>query len=159
MRRACSETLGIFLFVAVVAFTTNFVRSDNLPLIREKPAIHRDLSKGDEEGTFLTIEQFLGSMKRSEVVILDARPKEDFDEARIPGARSLPEDLCAEQFPQVLQSVAFEQEIVVYCSGRECDSAEEVAAFLTDVGFGNTKVYPGGWEEWEELGLPVESSY
>ena len=154
MRRSCIEALGLFLFAVAIAMSANAVRSDGLPLIRGKVS-----PDGGQTGYFLSLEQFLGVMKHPGIVILDARPKEDFDEAHVPTARSLPEDLCADQYPLVLQDLPFDHEMVVYCAGIECESAEEVAVFLQDMGYSNTKVFPGGWEEWEEVGLPVESGY
>ena len=152
MKRSCLEALGILIFAAAVAFGANVVRSDSLALIRENSAYRNDSATDGDRKAFLTIELFLESMKHPGIMILDARSKEDFDEAHIPGARSLPEDACAEQYTLVLQNHPFDQELVVYCSGSECESAEDVAIFLQAVGYTNTKVYSGGWEEWEELG-------
>jgi rhodanese-related sulfurtransferase len=159
MKRSFVEALGIILFAAVVAFGAHFARSDSLPFIREKPGQDTNADGEKSDGSVLTIEQFLEAIKQGGVVILDARPKEDFDEAHIPGARSLPEEVCVEQFSQVLAGFPLQQEIVVYCTGIECGSAEEVAALLVDAGYANTRVYAAGWEEWEALELPVESSY
>ena len=153
IKRSCIEALGILAFAAALGLGANFFRSDGLSLIRENPVHHTASGNGSETEDFFTIELFLEAMKRPGSVVLDARPEEDFDEAHIPGALNLPEEVCAEEFPYVLQDLPFDQEIIIYCSGIDCGSAEEVAAFLSDVGYTNTKVYLGGVGRMEGAGV------
>ncbi len=159
MKQTFLEALGIFLFTIAIAFTANYVRSDGLSLVREGSARQPRMSEGGEAETILSLEAFLNVRKHPGVVILDARPADDFEQAHIPGARSLPESDWAKLLPRVLQNLSFDHEIVVYCSGIECESAEEVAARLQEVGYSNVKVYAGGWDEWEEHDLPFESNH
>jgi rhodanese-related sulfurtransferase len=146
-KRSFIEALGVLLFSAFIAVATNYVRSDGLPGIREIPAHNTGLTNG-KQAAFLSLDAFLEVMQHPGVLILDARPAEDYEEAHIPGAQSLPETEWADHLPLVMQDHAFDDEIIVYCSGFECGSAEEVAVLLQDFGYMNVRVYAGGWEEW-----------
>ena len=156
-KRSFIEALGIFLFSSVIAVAINYMRSDGLPVIREGPTDYPISTKGEQTAGFLSLDALLEMIQRPGVLILDARPADDYEEAHIPGARSLPENEWEEHLPLVMQRHAFDGEIVVYCSGVECDSAEEIAALLQDVGYVNVRVYAGGWEEWVGHKLPLES--
>ena len=49
-----------------------------------------------------------------------------------------------------------ESPVVVYCSGEECGSSEDLAYELQAEGFTNLYVFKGGWTEWSENGHPIE---
>ena len=49
-----------------------------------------------------------------------------------------------------------DQDIVIYCTGPECDDSELLARELYAIGFTNIMVYKGGYEEWIDTGLAVE---
>jgi len=154
MKQALREAIVIVLCAVAVALAANYFRPDGLALVRTA-----DTGDDGKAGTVISIEKFLETLKSPATVILDARSHEDFETAHIPGAKSLPEGKAMEEYPFILHDSPFDRTIVVYCSSLECDSAEEVAMLLRDVGYSNVKVYAGGWEEWEELGLPYETSY
>lgn len=40
--------------------------------------------------------------------------------------------------------------------GENCDLSHELALFLKQMGFPNTRVLVNGWTVWQELNLPVE---
>ncbi|MBW1678538.1 MAG: rhodanese-like domain-containing protein [Deltaproteobacteria bacterium] len=47
-------------------------------------------------------------------------------------------------------------EIITYCEGIECSSAEDLSVLLKEIGYEDVKVFTGGWEEWTENGMPVD---
>jgi len=49
-------------------------------------------------------------------------------------------------------------QVVVYCTGGQCEDSEFAAIMLRDAGIQrqNLFVYPGGINEWSALKLPVE---
>ena len=47
-------------------------------------------------------------------------------------------------------------EIVVYCSSEDCDDSIVTATKLRELGYTNVKHYPGGKNEWRDLGLLLE---
>lgn len=154
MRTKVLHAFGILVASAALALGANALRSDGVPLIRTKPPSAATESHGV---AVISLGSFLEATTRPGVVILDARPAEDFEEAHIPRAQNLPSEASEEQFAAVLQDLGYDQEIITYCSGIECDAAEEVAAQLLDRGYMNVKVFSGGWEEWMNSDLSIES--
>ena len=47
-------------------------------------------------------------------------------------------------------------EIVVYCSGPDCEDSVATAQRLQELGYTSVWHYPGGKNEWRERGLPLE---
>ena len=45
--------------------------------------------------------------------------------------------------------------VVLYCSGDECGSSEDLAYELQGEGFTNLYVFKGGWTKWSENGHPI----
>ena len=46
--------------------------------------------------------------------------------------------------------------LVIYCSGDECGSREDLANELQDEGFSNLLVFRGGWTAWDSNGHPTK---
>jgi rhodanese-related sulfurtransferase len=89
-------------------------------------------------------------------VFADARPAEDFAEAHLPGAVSIPIGDFAEAFLRVQMRISPTQPFVVYCSGPECDESLILARWLKQTGVSRVSVFVGGMEEWREAGYPIE---
>ena len=81
---------------------------------------------------------------------VDARPDNEFEADHIPGAIPLNEDRWNELLPQFLAQWTPEKHIVVYCSSKSCNLAEDVAKRLRDEAKlpNDIRVLSGGWEEW-----------
>jgi rhodanese-related sulfurtransferase len=92
------------------------------------------------------------------VVFIDARDDAHYAEGHVPGAYKLdryhPEkDLAADLTP--CQGA---EQIVVYCTGGECEDAEYAALLLRDTGIPIEKlfVYGGGFDDWSANHLPIQ---
>jgi rhodanese-related sulfurtransferase len=92
------------------------------------------------------------------VVFIDARDEEHYVQGHIPGAYPLdryhPEKDLAADLPPCENA----EQVVVYCTGGECEDAEFTALLLRDAGVSNQKifVYGGGFEDWSGSHLPLE---
>ncbi len=83
------------------------------------------------------------------VIWVDARPAEEFEQDHIPGAFSLNEDRWNELLPQFLGQWSPEKKVVVYCNEQSCNASREVAKRLRDEAqLKNVFVLDGGWESW-----------
>jgi rhodanese-related sulfurtransferase len=97
--------------------------------------------------------------QQGSIAFIDARDEQHYREGHIPGACEFdpyyPEKYFATVFP-VCQAA---EQIVVYCSGGDCDDSESAAIALRDVGIANRKlfIYTGGFTEWITNGLPIEN--
>src|SRR5262245_55066236 len=87
-------------------------------------------------------------------VLAEALPEKYYQDWHLPSARHLPHDqvraLAAARLPQK------SAEIVVYCASRTCQNSHIAASILEQLGYTNVAVYPGGKEDWQAAGLPVE---
>ncbi len=53
------------------------------------------------------------------------------------------------------EAIPFEQVMVVYCSGGDCEDSKILSEKLGMTGFYNIYVYKEGFPDWERRGLPV----
>ena len=87
-------------------------------------------------------------------VLAEALPEKYYEDWHLPTALHLPHDqvrmLAGDRFPQK------SAKIVVYCASRTCQNSHIAASILEQMGYTNVAVYPGGKEDWEAAGLPVE---
>jgi rhodanese-related sulfurtransferase len=83
------------------------------------------------------------------VIWVDARPGNEYDQDHVPGALLLNEDRWNELLPPFLAQWSPEKSVVVYCSTKSCNLAGDVARRLrTEAQLKNVFVLEGGWEEW-----------
>lgn len=93
----------------------------------------------------------IDKMNRHEVVILDVRPEEEFLNAHIKQALSIPKKNLEER----LNELPDDKEIVVYCRGPLCLMADEAIEILNKHGF-NAARLENGYPDWAAKNLPVE---
>jgi rhodanese-related sulfurtransferase len=92
------------------------------------------------------------------VVFIDARAPDHYAASHIPGAYSLdlyhPEKDLADDLTPCQNA----EQVIVYCTGGECEDAESTALMLRDAGIPNQKifVYGGGFEDWSANHLSLE---
>jgi rhodanese-related sulfurtransferase len=93
---------------------------------------------------------------KGDVLFVDARSQNDYENGHIAGAISLPIGQFEKRIGFFLNRYPPEQPIVTYCSGRNCEDSHELARFLSDVGFTNVRFFIDGFPAWEAEGYPVE---
>lgn len=86
--------------------------------------------------------------------VIDVRPKGEYDQGHIAGARSIP----LEELEARLDEIPVGVEVVAYCRGPYCVFADEAVSLLKSRGLGASKLSIG-LPDWRQLGLPVEQSY
>lgn len=94
-------------------------------------------------------------------LFIDARKPERFAEGHIPGARNLrtPDiDLRYGTDPALERY----KNLIVYGENPGTATVNAMAKRLIEAGYNGfvkkrVKVFPGGWEEWEITGLPIDS--
>jgi rhodanese-related sulfurtransferase len=88
-------------------------------------------------------------------VLLDARSREAFDEAHLPGAVSAPHAELTAEWARDLMVERDAELLVTYCWRTSCNAATKAAARLAAFGL-PVKEMIGGIEGWQAEGLPVE---
>ncbi len=93
------------------------------------------------------------------VIFVDARNQDDYQEGHIPGAYELDPYHPEKEFGTVLPICQGAEEVVVYCTGGDCEDSDTAAILLQDDGVPDRKlfVYGGGFTAWEAARLPVET--
>jgi rhodanese-related sulfurtransferase len=90
----------------------------------------------------------------SEIVVIDARSREAYSQAHIPGAVSFPHREMTEESTRRLDR---SKVYVVYCDGIGCNASTKGAYNLARLGF-RTKELLGGLDWWRRDGHPIASS-
>jgi rhodanese-related sulfurtransferase len=155
-KRAAWQVPVLVILSAVAAVAVNALREDRLPLVGDFSVAARittatgermDISLNEAEKLFFTYA----------AVFIDARSEEEYARGHIQGALSLPWHDVDLNFIAVTQDMDMETQIVTYCDGETCELSHDLALFLRDAGFVNTRVLVNGWTLWQQAGLPTES--
>lgn len=113
------------------------------------PALHavQEPLKADEVGMKEVHERWKGG-----VIWLDARPRDQFQQEHIPGARLLNE----QEFDSLLLELLDELQtaskpVVIYCGGQKCEASRHVREkLLTLVPLEDCFILKGGWPAWKQ---------
>lgn len=97
-------------------------------------------------------EHLLEQARKGDVVVIDVRPRTEFETAHLPFARSMP----VAEIELRLAELPTDVEIVAYCRGPFCLMSDEAVALLAAKGYRVRKLLDGV-SEWLAAGLPVES--
>src|SRR5262249_34381459 len=94
------------------------------------------------------------------IIFIDARNDEHYQQAHIPRAYQFDHFHPENYLPTIMPACQRAQQIIVYCTGGECEDSEHAAISLRDSGVASNEkifVYPGGIKDWEAKGRPVEA--
>src|SRR5215212_6302621 len=97
----------------------------------------------------------VGLMERlaeESVVVLDARPEEEYRAGHVPGALSVP----VASLEATLQTLPKDKEIVAYCRGPYCVFSDEAVRALSSRGYRASRLTEG-FPDWRAAGYPIES--
>ncbi|HSQ78244.1 MAG TPA: rhodanese-like domain-containing protein, partial [Nitrospirota bacterium] len=91
--------------------------------------------------------------EKMKFIIIDARPLEDYKEAHVSGAISIPE----KDFEKSLGLLPNDKAalIVVYCNDRKCIQSRKWAAKASAAGYLNIVIYSDGFPYWRDKHMPV----
>ncbi len=87
------------------------------------------------------------------LVVLDVRPKDEFDAGHLPGAVSIP----LPELERRLKQLPKNRQVVAYCRGPYCAFAPEAVRVLNKRGY-NARRLEDGFPEWSAAGLPVDKT-
>jgi len=90
-------------------------------------------------------------VRAGEVVVVDVRPRAEYDAGHIAGAISIPHDEVERRLGELPRN----KEVVAYCRGPYCVFADEAVAFLRARGYRARRLRQG-LPDWRAAGMPVE---
>jgi rhodanese-related sulfurtransferase len=111
------------------------------------------LAETPDELTPVTGRELLAQAKRGEVVVIDVRPKTEFQASHLPYAQSMP----LSEVERRVKELPRRKPVVAYCRGPFCLMAREAVTLLRAAGVRAT-LLTDGVAEWRARGLPVESN-
>ncbi len=97
-------------------------------------------------------EALLERVRKGGVMVLDVRPREEYDAAHLRGAVSVP----LPELRRRLKKLPRNREIVAYCRGAYCLMATEAVELLRRKGYRAIRL-EFGVPEWREQGFPIET--
>ena len=108
----------------------------------------------------LTLEEFKAKVSARTNLVLDARNFDDYRHGHVPGAVNLPVWNFTDNYAKLDHIFQQHQDdmLIVYCSSRWCDAADELQLKLIALGHKRVALFPGGWAAWQEAKLPEERS-
>ena len=147
---------SVSLMLAACAMPANDVARPEMG----KPTTPKPASvKPRAEVATISLEDFFQLHESGKAVVIDARPSFVYLFGHVPGAINLPKSHCGEMIAkreaEFRSAIAAGKKIVVYCTGPSCPDARSVADHLAGSGI-SASVFPGGWDAWQEAGMPVE---
>jgi rhodanese-related sulfurtransferase len=86
------------------------------------------------------------------LVFIDLRPAKEFQQNRLPGARSIP----IAELPSRYNEIPKSGRVVLYCECKPYDVADR-AVFLEYRGYRNIFIMPEGYSGWTKRGYPLET--
>ena len=89
-------------------------------------------------------DELIARMRAGEVVLIDVRPREEFDAGHIDGARSIP----LAELEARLAELPTDREVVAYCRGPFCAYAHKAVRTLNASGRRAQRLREG-WPEWQ----------
>ncbi len=96
--------------------------------------------------------QLLAQAKQGDVILLDLRPSDEYNQSHLKYAISIPiSDLQKE-----LKNIPKNKEIVAYCRGPYCFFAKDAVELLKKRGYKASRL-KDSVQEWASYGLPVET--
>jgi rhodanese-related sulfurtransferase/biotin operon repressor len=95
--------------------------------------------------------ELLRRARAGDVIVVDARPANEYAAGHIPGALSIPIDDLKERLQRLPKSKPY----VAYCRGPYCVYADQAVAQLRAAGR-RARRLAVGLPEWKSAGLPVE---
>ncbi len=95
-------------------------------------------------------------VEAGEFLVFDARTAVDFDTGHLPGAVSFPFESREEGYNEMAALLQPAQPVLVYCSGRECDDALMLGAFLKSQGTEQVVLFLEGITGWKSAELPLQ---
>jgi len=114
--------------------------------------IVKQFLNGKEDLEPVDRDSLLKAVRKGEMMVLDVRPREEYENAHIRGAISVPLKVLEKRISELPKS----QKIAAYCRGPYCMFAFKAAEVLRRKGF-DAVVLKDSVQDWKSMGFPVDS--
>lgn len=152
---AAASLAGILVLALFLGTLAQLVRPVTIPWIEDHS--QSPLAKARAADVDLvSLDQAKEMVLAGGVLVLDARSLPDFDAGHLPSAVSFPNATRGESYYELAALLQPQQPLLVYCSGKTCDDALQLALFLREQGSQKIHLFADGFQAWREAGLPTE---
>ncbi len=120
-----------------------------------------EISEKQDDITYVSLKVLQNRIQsKSKILLIDGRSEYAYHRGHIPGAVNMPYIQRDYFSQQLLSDVARETPIIVYCSGKNCNTSVKLARSLSKkFGFIHVRVFEGGWEEWVKGKNSIQTSF
>jgi rhodanese-related sulfurtransferase len=101
----------------------------------------------------MRVDELRRRMEVENIVVVDVRPRIEYQAGHIPGARSIPIDELAQRLGELPR----DQAVVAYCRGPYCVFADEAVTLLQEHGYTAYRLTEG-LPDWRVLGYPIATA-
>lgn len=165
MNRVVKQVMFFLIVAAALGLGRNVAGPDRIAWVGEWGTVKAaagdstalPASADADDPPFITLEEAVALHGDANVIFLDARYPEDYEEGCIPGALLLPFEEIDDYWYGVEARLPKDHHIVTYCSGDECELSLFLARYLRDEGYEHLSIFYGGARLWEENGMPMDT--
>jgi rhodanese-related sulfurtransferase len=156
-RRILGQALGIVLIPALLGLAVN---AGLIVRFARGEFSHGFVAAAETESVvFISGDQARDLWENRTAQFIDARAPGLFAAGHIPYAVNIPLGETDKEGLIGRSSLDRAKPAVVYCDGASCLDSLHLAQWLSaHRAFTDIRVYSGGWQEWVDLGLPIEAS-
>ena len=149
---------GLIVILAIFLGTIiNYLRPDGLHLFKTDCFKQTRVCKGKAEiSGIVTVDEAAAFFFKNAAIFVDARSRVSYLLGHIPGAINLSAEDLNSSIPDYVKDLSKNTMIIVYDDDVEGNISIDVANSLEKFGFKNVLLFPNGWTEWQNKGLPLE---
>ncbi|MBC8951569.1 metalloregulator ArsR/SmtB family transcription factor [Xenorhabdus sp. PB62.4] len=96
-------------------------------------------------------DELLDRIKENSTILLDVRPKEEFEQGHLPDAINIP----VEELENRLDEISSNQDLVAYCRGPYCVLSANALELLRAKGI-RARRFNKGFSGWKDAGMNIE---
>ena len=141
------------LCIAAVSFSAAFV-----PLALDASLVHDAISGVSHTTEEVSTADVVEAIETGSAVVIDARPREEYDLGHIPGAvflpgkPGMPASSHTADAAQAGEFAKHDDALILYCNGLHCGKTKRLADDLIAAGYTNVRRYQLGIPVWRALG-------
>lgn len=163
VRQRYSRLFGVVMALSMLVGSGSYAADSEHQEVKASVVAKPSVFDGILEATGASIEintaELQLALKDPSVILLDARPYDEYAISHLPGARSVPGKagttpaLYVADVTYVLKTIPDKSaKIVTYCNGLNCGRSKRFAEELLQAGYQNVRRYQLGAPGWRALG-------
>jgi len=150
--------LMLVVVSAVAGLIFNLFGGIPLIAVGNSSVLVQGIGLPDEDGTHLVgLDAARAFYLERGGTVIDARPPELYRQGHIPGALNCYVYELETYLPPLLEKLALDEPLMIYCAGEDCEDSRFLAQTLQELGFRRMFVFEGGFSGWQGAGMNVET--